>query len=358
MSSRRHSLSSRRNSASSLLAPQKSHHDTQNSVLEQDQQSSDDGYDYNRVDEAPEAEATVKALGQIYPDQQNDLPNISTTLKEGDSSAAFEETRPDIYQRRFAGRYAQVPDEEKANLNGAAADRQESQPRHETDLSTASRDSAKARHIALSWSSARRDVLQLNLAAPQTKSRDEVLPKRVLWQHTEQRLLGIKNLEDEIIKCQSRGLSESEVGLTKRLLERVRNTAEKSFVGGKFLVSKALRYDNQDVSRYTVDKTCIFFSFPYFCVANTLYGAYPAKGEPEHPPRTLLQSRYRLHQTIDRDDKQSIRMLSGKEVTSSIAIHAGDHVAIPDQGTQHLVYVSQLWGVVIGLGKNICSLSA
>ena len=346
-------MSSRRNSASSLLTPRHSRRNSQSNAYDQDQQSSDDGYDYNRVEEAPEAEATVKAQAPVSAGQQSILPDLSSTLKDGDPGAAFEEIRPDIYQRSFAGRYAQVPDQEKAVVNGTATDHRESQARIETDLSTASRDSSKARHIALTWTLARRDtkfILQLNLATPQTKSKDEVLPKRVLWQHTEQRLLGIKKLEDEIVNCQSRGLPESEVGLTKRLLERVRNTAEKSFVGGKFLVPKALRYDNQDISRYTVDKTCIFFCFPYFSVANISYGTYATRGEPDHPPRTLLQSKYRLHQTIDRDDQQCIRMLSGKEVELSIAKHAGDEVAIPKKGTRNLIYVPQLWGVVVGLG--------
>ena len=215
----------------------------------------------------------------------------------------------------------------------------------------------KARHIALSWKLGRKDtklILELNLAAPQTKSKDEVLPKRVLWQHNEQRLLGINKLEEEIVKCQSRGLSESEIGLTKRLLGRVRSTSEKSFVGGKYLVPTALRYDNQDVSRYTVDKTCIFFSFPYFLVADSSFREYAAKGKEEHPPRTLLQSRYRLNKTIERDEKQCIRLLDGKGVTSSIAVQAGDEISIPAKGTQHLVYVPQLWGVIIGLGKKWC----
>ena len=55
-------------------------------------------------------------------------------------------------------------------------------------------------------------------------------------------------------QCQSQGGSKSQRGLTRRLLKRVCNIAENDFVGGRFLTPVALRYDNQDVSRYTVDK--------------------------------------------------------------------------------------------------------
>ena len=113
-------MSSRRNSASSLLPPQPSRRNSQSNALDQDQRNSDDGYDYNSVDEAPEAEPTkVKVQSEAPGHAQDGSPGPPTLLKNGEPDVTFEETRPNIYQRRFAGRWAQVPDPEKAIPNGA-----------------------------------------------------------------------------------------------------------------------------------------------------------------------------------------------------------------------------------------------
>lgn len=83
-------------------------------------------------------------------------------------------------------------------------------------------------------------------------------------------------------------------------------------MGGSFLTPLALRYDLLDDSRYSVDKCCIFLSFPYF----DLHKAQPLvpskKRDTEHPQRTLLQSRYRLNKTAARDQSQCVRMLKGE----------------------------------------------
>ena len=350
-------MSSRRNSASSLLTAQRSQHSFHSNTPDHSQDTSDDGYDYNSVKVDPATEPTRKAHNEVATNVQRNVQNPSAIRITSDADASFEETSPNIWQRGFAGRRAQLPDEEKAITNRPAQDHEHPSQSHiDTDLSTLSRDSAKARHIALSWNLSRKDkrlVLELSVSAPQTKSEDEILPKRVLWLHDEQRLLGIQKLEEIILKCKPRGLSKSEIGLTRRLLERVRNTAEKSFVGGKFLVPTALRYDNQDMSRYTVDQTCIFFCFPYFSVAEPSYGEYAGKDSSEHPPRTLLQSRYRLNKTTDRDKKQCIRLLTNKAVSSSDVARKARRISLPFQETGQLVYVPQLWGVLIGLGKRL-----
>ena len=143
-------------------------------------------------------------------------------------------------------------------------------------------------------------------------------------------------------ECQPQVSSGSERGLTRRLIQRVRTVAERDFVGGRFLTPTTIRYDNQDISRYTVDKTCIFFSFPYFNVARPEFRKHFRKTEDQHPPRTLLQSHYRLNKTIDRDEYQCISML--KEVNAT--------------EQENLVYVPQLWGVIAGLGMWILRLSA
>lgn len=142
--------------------------------------------------------------------------------------------------------------------------------------------------------------------------------------------------KDLVNKCQSQGLASGERGLTRRLLKRVRNIAEREFIGGKFLTPLALRYDNQDVSKYNVDKTSIFFSFPYFLVANAALRKHFEKDDSRHPTRTLLQSHYRLNKTVDRDKDQCISLLKNGTVATATV--------------EDLVFVPQLWGIIDGLG--------
>ena len=161
-------------------------------------------------------------------------------------------------------------------------------------------------------------------------------------------------------ECQSRVFSSSERGLTRRLIRRVRTLAERDFVGGRFLIPTAIRYDNQDISRYTVDKTCIFFSFPYFYIDKPEFRKHYRKKEDQHPPRTLLQSHYRLNKTKDRDEYQCISMLEKVDSTEQEKIEQG----MPEwqkrkrrvcrrKTDEDLVYVPQLWGVIAGLGMWI-----
>lgn len=113
----------------------------------------------------------------------------------------------------------------------------------------------------------------------------------------------------------------------------------------------ALRYDNQDVSKYTVDKTCIFFSFPYLCLDTVDLRKYYEKGYVDHPPRTLLQSRYRLNKTKDRDRLQCVRWLKGPKLESRVLASELDKKRLSKKKVQELFYVPQLWGLIVGLGK-------
>ena len=154
-------------------------------------------------------------------------------------------------------------------------------------------------------------------------------------------------------QCQSQGASKGQRGLTRRLLKRVRNVAERDFVGGRFLTPVALRYDNQDVSRYTVDKTCIFFSFPYFLVAKPGLRKHFDKDDSRHPPRTLLQSHYRLNRTVDRDEDQCISLLKAGALASLINAPYKPKPFWSSGTTDHLVFVPQFWGIIDGLGKYL-----
>lgn len=156
--------------------------------------------------------------------------------------------------------------------------------------------------------------------------------------------------KDLVHQCQSQGVNKGQRGLTRRLLKRVRNTAEREFVGGRFLIPLALRYDNQDISRYTVDKTCIFFSFPYFLVAKPGLRRHFDKGNERHPPRTLLQSHYRLNKTVDRDEDQCISLLRDGAIASMInKAHKVKQFRL-SRAIDDLVFVPQFWGIIDGLG--------
>ena len=152
-------------------------------------------------------------------------------------------------------------------------------------------------------------------------------------------------------RCQSQGMSKSLQGLTRRLFKRVRSIAERDFVGGRYLTPLALRYDNQDESRYTVDKTCVFFSFPYFLVAKPELKKYFGKNDPRHPPRTLLQSRY--NNILARDEDQCISLLKTDSLASLLKTPFRPEPLWSSRSLDHVVFVPQLWGIIDGLGERL-----
>ena len=79
-------MSSRRNLASSLLTPQPSRRNSQSNALDQDQRNSDDGYDYNSVNEAPEAEPTkMKVQGEAPANAHANVQARVETCESGES---------------------------------------------------------------------------------------------------------------------------------------------------------------------------------------------------------------------------------------------------------------------------------
>ena len=191
------------------------------------------------------------------------------------------------------------------------------------------------------FSHSKQDVLQLDVLEVRT------LPVVASFSDMTMANVAIKDL---VQQCQSKGGNKGQRGLTRRLLKRVRSTAEREFVGGRFLTPVALRYDNQDVSRYTVDKTCIFFSFPYFRVAKSGLRKHFEKGDQRHPPRTLLQSHYRLNRTVDRDEDQCITLLKDGNLASLTNESEKARRSWPSRTIDYLVFVPQFWGVIDGLG--------
>ena len=114
----------------------------------------------------------------------------------------------------------------------------------------------------------------------------------------------------------------------------------------------ALRYDNQDVSKYTVDKTCIFFSFPYLSLSTAELRNYFTKKDFEHPPRTLLQSHYRLNKTKDRDKLQCVRWLKVEKLDPCLNAPKEDMQMLSKKKVNELFFVPQFWGLIIGLGMK------
>lgn len=163
----------------------------------------------------------------------------------------------------------------------------------------------------------------------------------------------------------STGLPNEEIGLTERLLRRVKADEERSFRGGYFLQPHANRYDGTHVLKDKPDVACIFFNFPYFSFSKALPKPN-VKGEHhehlekedmdprkdhEHPVRTLLQSRYRLNKTTVRDQIQAPRSLERKALTSFISPLPEYWDCTSTKLVDEILYVPQMWGMILGTSK-------
>ena len=211
-------------------------------------------------------------------------------------------------------------------------------------------EKTKLRRVLLNWGKEHIDGSQrivLN-AAP-----DAVYPAQqplnsVLWQHSDYDNNTLDELETLVSQLKSSGLQDNEVGLTKRLLKRVQLVTERAFVGGSFLSPTAIRYDMLNDSRYGGDKCCAFLNFPYLAVMRAQKTMAFGRGDSRHPTRTLLQSRYRLNETGDRDDSQCIRMLDARSLKSCIKDPRAGTTWPTEKGDDKLIYVPQLWALIMG----------
>lgn len=146
---------------------------------------------------------------------------------------------------------------------------------------------------------------------------------------------------------------------TASLLQRVKMTAERKSVGGKYLTTGPMRYDGISSQGNDSDRPCMFFSFPYFAV-----GDFSAKRRRKHAPidqrlarhlsihpiRMLLQSRYRLESTQRRDEAQSITSLLSSEVQDCIQLPQDAKIAVKSNKWKQKIHVPQLWGLSVSGG--------
>ena len=146
----------------------------------------------------------------------------------------------------------------------------------------------------------------------------------MLWQHGEYRHPSLDKFKNQVAGCKEYGISQSEHGLfDPHIFERLKNDFRRDFDGGKYLQPATLRYVIQHPDSATEDQSCVFFSFPYLSLMRPQ--AVEGTGQKsDHVPRTLLQSKYRLHNTKDRDKTQRITSLGLDELKAYVVGSVAD----------------------------------
>ncbi|KAL8691006.1 MAG: hypothetical protein Q9218_003682 [Villophora microphyllina] len=208
----------------------------------------------------------------------------------------------------------------------------------------------KLRHVLLNWrthtcNGTHRTLLEVLKGALNSNQQRH---KFVVWQHSNFDNMKLDELETMVAQLRNTGLQDGMLGLTKRLIKRVQLISERPFVGGSFLKPAVTRYDMLNDSRLARDKSCAFLNFPYFLVKKAEKGVKFVKGDTRHPTRTLLQSRYRLNETTERDKSQCIRMLDAKSLESCIEAPGAESRPLTRRVDEDLIYVPQLWALIMG----------
>jgi hypothetical protein len=144
-------------------------------------------------------------------------------------------------------------------------------------------------------------------------------------------------------------------------MKRIRTTAERKTVGGKYLITGPLRYDGVSSQESETDRPCMFFSFPYFAVGDFgtqqdhrhTFGVQRSKwaSSSNHPVRMLLQSKYRLESTQKRDDAQSITGMLTSEVQDCIKLPQDASFDVKSNKWKQKIHVPQLWGLSVSGGR-------
>jgi hypothetical protein len=136
----------------------------------------------------------------------------------------------------------------------------------------------------------------------------------------------------------------------------VQGSDERDFVGGKFLLPTAVRYDGRSKATTEPVKPCTFFNFPYLSLEEHRVGACQdcqSAGPKDHPKRTLLQSRYRLERTSDKDEEQSVTTLSFEEIKKCVSAVTQNKIFNPYTTLKPLLHVPQVW--FASLSGGLCA---
>lgn len=160
------------------LRPHHSRANSQSNDYASDSQNSDDGYDYNIVDDAPEAQPTkAKELKPPKIHLASIEASASTALADADH--AFIETRPHIWQRQAGGRRAKMPEVDldlEKGVDGVAATDEEESPKAAPEVT----------NIQLRWTLPEikgQRVLQLTSSKLDVGIQEQYLQRRrVRWQ--------------------------------------------------------------------------------------------------------------------------------------------------------------------------------
>ncbi|KAL8827034.1 MAG: hypothetical protein Q9191_003431 [Dirinaria sp. TL-2023a] len=309
-----------------------------------------------------------------YPTFCIECPPISPVAAENDDPEANEQGMKrlvtNIFEKMIQGTRARYPDEQDhpngvlappdRGLSVSAKGKRGRPPRlydeSAANLYARSIDETTLYRIMLHWGKKDADTQHLVLNADEaSKDRKIDSQNSVIWQHSN--LEGIKLDTMELLvremRKRSSGLQGSEIGLTGHLLKKLKTSYEHAFVGGSFLTPTAVRYDMIDSSRYGVDKCYIFLNFPYFTVKKAQQRFGFDKGDPRHPTRTILQSRYRLNKTTEKDKSQCIRMLDAGALKSCIEAPTADTTKLTRKPIDELVYVPQMWALTMGQGHIV-----
>ncbi|KAL8704098.1 MAG: hypothetical protein Q9201_002732 [Fulgogasparrea decipioides] len=325
-----------------------------------------DGFDYQ--DQGPSQTPSKKKGGEPVSGAASQLstdPNNAVDYQQ-----LVKKLDADLYERETKGTRARFPDRDHSSIRGPALSPVSGTPSQLSSSSSTSRrhdrrrrndklipttpsraaDKTRPRRVALNWRKELVDSIQQIILTANVSPVDPRLEPHnsVTWQHSNFEDIKLLELETLVTGLTEFGLQDSEVGLTKRLLKRVRLVSERAFVGGSFLTPTAIRYDMLNDSRYGADKCCAFLNFPFFAVRKAQKKAAFVKGDSKHPTRTLLQSRYRLNETIDRDDSQCIRMLDARSLKSCIKAPEAETAHLTRGGVDELIYVPQMWALIMG----------
>ena len=144
-----------------------------------DYQSSDDGYDYNVVDDAPEAQPTKPMQADLFEPRRSPVEVFASRGPE-DADNAFIETMPYIFQRHAGGRRAKIPTDIDMDLESGTND-------NATTKEGKQRSSVpQLTNIKLRWTMPEirgRHVLKINCDKVDVEAQEPFLQRRrVRWQ--------------------------------------------------------------------------------------------------------------------------------------------------------------------------------